>query len=76
MAPKHRKPDIPWESGAAAREPAEICPTTGKRMYASEAEAKATAKHQMSQQKESSSLQLRAYRCLYCDAWHLTSKGA
>jgi len=42
-------------------------------MYPTEAEAKATAKHQMSQ-KQPASLQLRTYRCLYCDAWHLTSK--
>jgi hypothetical protein len=76
MSPKYRKPHIPWESGAAEREPPEICPTTGKRKYASEAEAKATARHQMSQksQKESASLQMRTYRCLYCNAWHLTSK--
>jgi hypothetical protein len=75
MAPKHRKPYIPWESAGAERDPPEICPTTGKRKYASEAEARATARHQMSQ-KESASPQLRTYRCLYCDAWHLTSKGA
>ena len=74
MAARHRKPNISWESSGADREPTEICPTTGKRMYASEAEAKATAKHQLSQ-KESEGVQLRTYRCLYCDAWHLTSKG-
>jgi hypothetical protein len=73
MAPKHRKPYSSWDSGAEAREQPEICPTTGKRKYASEAEAKATAKHQMSQ-KESEGVQLRTYRCLYCNAWHLTSK--
>jgi hypothetical protein len=50
-----------------------MCPTAGKRMYASEAEAKATARHQMSL-KEPASLQLRTYRCIYCEAWHLTSK--
>ena len=27
------------------------------------------------EQKDPASLQLRTYRCLYCDAWHLTSKG-
>ncbi len=72
MSPRHRKP-IFWDSSTDERAPAEICPTTGKRMYATETEAKATAKRQMSQ-KESASLQLRTYRCLYCDAWHLTSK--
>ena len=74
MSPRHRKPYISWESGGGDREPPEICATTGKRKYASEAEAKSTAAHQMSQ-NESASLQLRAYRCLYCDSWHLTSKG-
>ena len=73
MAAKHRKPHISWESDPTDREPPQICPTTGKRMYASEAEAKATAAHQMSQ-KESEGMQLRTYRCLYCGAWHLTSK--
>jgi len=73
MAPKHRRPNISWEFGSTDREPSEMCATTGKRMYPTEAEAKATAKHQMSQ-KQPASLQLRTYRCLYCDAWHLTSK--
>ena len=75
MAPKHRKPYGSWDSGAEAREKPEMCPTSGKRKYASEAEAAATAKHQMSQ-KESAGVRLKTYRCLYCDAWHLTSKGA
>ena len=73
MSARRRKPPIPWESPATEREPPEICPTTGKRKYASEAEANSTARHQMSQ-KQSAPLQLRTYRCLYCDAWHLTSK--
>ena len=73
MAPKYRKPYNSWESDAAEGEPAEICSTSGKRMYASEADAKATAAHQMS---KSPAVQLRTYRCLYCEAWHLTSKGA
>jgi hypothetical protein len=68
-------PYTSWESGGEDREPPGICATTGKRKYASEAEAKSTAAHQMSQ-KESASLRLRAYLCLYCDSWHLTSKGA
>jgi hypothetical protein len=72
MTAKHRKPHISWEP-ARERESPEMCPTTGKRKYASEAEAQATARHQMTQ-KSSGSLQLRAYRCLYCDSWHLTSK--
>lgn len=72
MAAKHRKRIVPWESGADEREPPQICATTGKRMYENEAEARATAAHQMS--KTSARTQLRTYRCLYCGAWHLTSK--
>jgi hypothetical protein len=73
MAAKHRKRNTPWQSAPAERGQPKICSTSGKRMYASEAEAKATAAHQMSQ-KESAPVHLRTYRCLYCGAWHLTSK--
>ena len=72
MTPRHRKPSISWETSAVDRDQPQICPTSGKRMYANEVEAKATAAHQMS--KESAPAQLRTYRCLYCGAWHLTSK--
>jgi hypothetical protein len=72
MCAKHRKKYAPWESDTAERDPPKICPTTGKRMYESEGEARATAAHQMSQ--KSAPAQLKTYRCLYCDAWHLTSK--
>jgi hypothetical protein len=75
MAPKHRKPHISWGADAPEREPPKMCATAGKRMYASEAEAKSTARHQMSQ-KDFQGGQLRTYRCLYCGAWHLTSKEA
>ncbi len=51
-----------------------MCPTTGKRMYGSEEEARATAAHQMKTQRGAP--QLRVYLCLYCNAWHLTSKGS
>jgi hypothetical protein len=73
MSPKYRKPMRRWHSGGEERDPPQICPTAGKRMYASEAEARATAAHQMS--KSSAPAQLRTYRCLYCDCWHLTSKN-
>jgi hypothetical protein len=73
MSARYQKPHIPYESRGAQTGPPEMCPTTGKRKYASEAEAQATARRQMSQ-KLSPSLQLRTYRCLYCNAWHLTSK--
>jgi hypothetical protein len=72
MSTKHRKPIRSWETPPEERDPPPICPTTGKRMYPSEAQAKATAAHQMSQQ--AARVQLRVYRCLYCDSWHLTSK--
>ena len=72
MAAKHHKPNISWEPDPSDREPPKICSTSGKRMYASEADAKATAAHQMS--KESAPAQLRTYKCLYCETWHLTSK--
>ena len=71
MAARHRKIFIPREPDDARREPPQICATSGKRMYANEAEAKATAAHRMSEQ---GTAQLRTYRCLYCGAWHLTSK--
>jgi hypothetical protein len=71
MAARHRKIFIPRESDDARHEPPKTCPTSGKRMYPSEAEAKATAAHRMSEQ---ATAQLRTYRCLYCGAWHLTSK--
>ena len=72
MAARHRKPFIPQESDRAHSNPPQTCPTSGKRMYATDAEAQATAAHQMS---EPGTPRLRTYRCLYCDAWHLTSKS-
>jgi hypothetical protein len=72
MSPRYRKPRIHRDSAPSERDEPRICATAGKRMYASEAEAKATAAHQMS--KESAPAQLRIYRCLYCGSWHLTSK--
>ena len=45
------------------------CPVTGKRKYATEGEALATAAHQIA---TANAPQLRTYRCQWCDAWHLT----
>lgn len=73
MAAKHRKKSFSWETSALDREQPQTCPVTGKRMYANEGEAKATAEHRMSH-KENAPTQLRTYKCLYCGAWHLTSK--
>ncbi len=77
MAARHRKTF--WESDdtppAQPKTPtqAKTCSVSGKRMYANEGEAKATAAHRMGSD-EKDSKQLRTYRCLYCGAWHLTSK--
>jgi len=51
------------------------CAVSGKRMYSNEREANATATYRMTD-KESASVQLRTYKCLYCGTWHLTSKKA
>jgi hypothetical protein len=75
MAAKHRKPQGGWETGEVDREPPKTCPVSGKRMYANEQEAKATAAHRMAD-KEAGSAQLRTYKCIYCESWHLTSKQA
>ncbi len=76
MAPqmtKYRHFDRNWESSEIKRDPPKTCPVSGKKMYASEREANATAKHRMGD-KVSAPAKLRTYKCLYCDAWHLTSK--
>ena len=70
---RHVKP--PREMDAVKHEPPEICPTSGKRMYAREADAAAAAKFQMNN-KETRPAQLRTYRCMYCGTFHLTSKPA
>jgi hypothetical protein len=46
------------------------CPVTGKRQYATEGEALATAAHQIA--TANAPKDLRAYRCSWCDAWHIT----
>ena len=45
------------------------CPVSGKRKYLTEGEALSTAAHQM---EAADAPKLRAYRCAWCDAWHLT----
>jgi hypothetical protein len=49
------------------------CPVTGKRKYATEGEALATAAHQIA--TGNAPKELRAYLCSWCDAWHLTKDG-
>jgi hypothetical protein len=73
MAARHRKIDSSWEERPIQRDQPQTCPVSGKRMYANEGEAKATAIRRMSD-KESAPTLLRTYKCLYCGAWHLTSK--
>jgi len=51
----------------------EKCAVSGKRKYASEGEALATAAHQIA--NTGAPKDLRAYLCSWCEAWHLT-KGA
>jgi len=48
----------------------EKCPVSGKRKYETEGEALATAAHQKSMGEARQ--ELRAYRCNWCAAWHLT----
>ena len=74
MTAKHPKPRGGWEASEVTREQPRTCPVSGKRMYASEREAKATAAHRMADADAGPS-QLRTYKCLYCGEWHLTSKG-
>jgi hypothetical protein len=50
------------------------CPVTGKRKYETEGEALATAAHQISSNDAPKGL--KAYRCPYCDHWHLTKNEA
>ncbi len=45
------------------------CPVSGKRKYATEGEALSTAAHQM---ETGNAPNLTAYRCEWCDTWHLT----
>jgi hypothetical protein len=49
------------------------CPVSGKRMYSIEAEALATAAHQIA--TTDAPKDLRAYLCTCCNAWHLTKNA-
>ena len=49
------------------------CPVTGKRKYATEGEALATATHQIA--SNDAPKQLRPYLCPHCEAWHLTKNA-
>jgi hypothetical protein len=75
MAAKYRHTKPPLETNAIKRDQPRTCAVSGKRMYANEREANDTAAHRLTD-KEKGPAQLRTYRCLYCGAWHLTSKQA
>jgi len=49
------------------------CSVSGKRKYASEGEARATAAHQIA--TANAPKELRAYLCSWCNAWHLTKNA-
>jgi len=49
------------------------CPVTGKRQYATEGEALATAAHQIA--TANASKNLRPYLCSWCNSWHLTKNA-
>ena len=49
------------------------CPVSAKRKYATEGEALSTAAHQIA--SANAPKDLRAYRCSWCDAWHLTKNA-
>jgi hypothetical protein len=46
------------------------CAVTGKRQYLSEREALETAAHQVA--TNNAPPNMKAYRCQWCDSWHLT----
>jgi hypothetical protein len=48
------------------------CPVSGKRKYPTESAALATARHQAA--TADAPLELRSYRCNWCNGWHLTKK--
>jgi hypothetical protein len=70
---KYRHVDRNCDTTEVKRDQPRTCSVSGKKMYASERDANATAKHRMSE-KESAPEKLRTYKCLHCGAWHLTSK--
>jgi hypothetical protein len=74
MSARRDKPDAFREARAVSWVEPQLCPVSGKRMYADESEASSTAAHRMSE--AAGPTQLSTYKCEYCGAWHLTSKKA
>jgi len=75
MTARNRKTKVSWDTSDVKRDQPQSCAESGKRVYATEREANDTAAHRMTD-KEKGPAQLRTYKCLYCGAWHLTSKQA
>jgi hypothetical protein len=72
MPGRRRNPNRSSESTAVPWDQPKTCPTSGKRMYTTESEANAAAAHILSEQRAPAHLSI--YKCLYCGAWHLTSR--
>ena len=72
MTARHRKTKITWDTFTDKQDQTQICSVSGKRMYAAEHEANATAAHRMAD-KDTGPAHLKTYKCMYCGAWHLTS---
>jgi hypothetical protein len=73
---KARWPDVGSKKSPTrlAMDNASKCPVSGKRKYPTEGAALVTAKHQLA--TAGAPMELRAYRCHWCHAWHLTKKAA
>jgi hypothetical protein len=62
-----------WPFQAITVDNQDKCPVSGKRKYATEGEALATAAHQIS--TANAPKDLRAYFCSWCESWHLTKNA-
>jgi hypothetical protein len=70
--PGRRPPNRSPESTAVPWDQPQTCPTSGKRTSTTKSEANSAAAHILSEERAPA--QLSVYKCLYCGAWHLTSK--
>jgi hypothetical protein len=74
MSGKRHKPIASRDAQAVPWDQPQLCPVSGKRMHADEAEANSAAAHRMAEERGPA--QLSVYKCQWCGAWHLTSKKA
>jgi hypothetical protein len=70
---KYKHTDFRLEANDVKPKQPRTCPVSGKRIYASEGEASSTAVHRL-KDKETGPTQLKIYKCLHCNGWHLTKK--